>query len=582
MDPVRTVVRRAARRLFLGRFFDALLAALAGGVVLAALALVAERAFAFGTPWRWVAIGLGAAAVIGSIAWAAWRRPREVEVAQRVDERGGLREALSTALYVERDGDSWSAATVDHARRMAQGVDVSRLFPARTPDRWWWPVASAALLVILILSVPQGDVMGWLAKRNEEKKQDAELQQAKTEVKAQEQELQEAIAKIDDDKLREAAGEAASPDKPQSAEDVKREAIRKLTSVQDRLKELRAGEKGQKLDAIARKMAQLKQPGPGPLEKATQALQRGDFRQAAEELQSLADRLASGEMSEPDRKTLEEQLKSLADQMKKLSEQRKEMEQALQDAGMDSALAGDPSALQKALEGMQSLTDAQKKQLMEMAQAAAQACEQCQGMGEKMAAAAQALQEGMAGAAGELGEMGEGLSEMEMLAEEMAQTEAAQNAVAQRLKSLGKGRGGNGQPGEFDMWQLWSQDGKGSGGTGGQRDSQDADFSTKAEKAPTATNKGPIIGTRLVQGDQVRGESRAEFEQVVEAGASAAAEAIENKAIPREDQDAVKRYFGRLAKKTEAKPVEDGGAPAPAPAPRSDAPAKDAPATGKG
>jgi len=55
-----------------------------------------------------------------------------------------------------------------------------------------------------------------------------------------------------------------------------------------------------------------------------------------------------------------------------------------------------------------------------------------------------------------------------------------------------------------------------------------------------------------VYGEQVKGESTAEFADAVEAGAQNAAEAIENKQVPREYQEAVKRYFGTLGEKVKA------------------------------
>ena len=78
---------------------------------------------------------------------------------------------------------------------------------------------------------------------------------------------------------------------------------------------------------------------------------------------------------------------------------------------------------------------------------------------------------------------------------------------------------------------------------------------------------GPIIGSRLVYGEQVRGESVAEFADVVEASIAESAEAFEGGTVPREYHVAVKTYFGRL----QAKVKKDKGeaklvAPAPEPA----------------
>lgn len=572
MDQLRVIVRRASFRLAVGRFVHALLVTSAIAVGLAAAVLIAERMFAFETPWPLVAGIAAALAIAGAAVWAWAERPREVDVARLVDERAGLRESISTALYVGGANDPWSVATVDHARRAAAGVKVERLFPARTPSIWWAPFAAAAALLVMWLAIPQGDVLGWLAKRTDEEQKQNELTQAKVDVRAAEEELKQVLSKMNDPKLEEALN-AEQPEgaaAPKTAEEVRREAIRKLTSVQDRLSQIRQSPEGQKLDATQELMKQLKQPGPGPMNEAVAALQRADFKAAAERLNELSDKLASGEMTAEEKEKLREQLEKLAEQLKELAKRREALAEALKGAGLGPSLANDPEALKKALDQMQNLTDAQKQQLQQMAEAMRQACEQCNGLGQAMKAAAEAMAGGENGAAA-MGELGEMLSEAEMLAEEMAEAEAAAAAVTAMLNSLGGECEGGGEY-EFNMWDLYSGKGRGTGGQGGQRDSAEADSRLKAEKAPSKTQQGPIIGTRLVQGVQVRGESRAEFEQVVAEASASAAEAIENQTIPREDQDAVKRYFGRLKKKVEAEMAPQP--PAEPAEPAQDAPAK--------
>ena len=85
----------------------------------------------------------------------------------------------------------------------------------------------------------------------------------------------------------------------------------------------------------------------------------------------------------------------------------------------------------------------------------------------------------------------------------------------------------------------------------------------------TALGAGPTIGTMLVQGEQIKGESRAQFQATADAAEAQASEAIQNNTIPREYHDAIKHYFGELKKKVAAQ----GGTPAgtPAAAPASDA-----------
>jgi hypothetical protein len=104
-------------------------------------------------------------------------------------------------------------------------------------------------------------------------------------------------------------------------------------------------------------------------------------------------------------------------------------------------------------------------------------------------------------------------------------------------KSKGGGRGGPGQ----------------SGGSGAGKETEAA-VSIEKTKANTKQGNGPIIGSRVVQSDgQIRGDSVAEFSAAVESGEKASTEAIESMTVPRELQDSVKHYFGRLKARVEPK-----------------------------
>jgi hypothetical protein len=186
-------------------------------------------------------------------------------------------------------------------------------------------------------------------------------------------------------------------------------------------------------------------------------------------------------------------------------------------------------------------------------------------------------QEGQEG----MGELAKALSEAEMLQEDMQNLDAALGEAKKQLAQLGECLGGADAEGEDgdskggrSGWRPGTANKKGSG-TGGPGQSSGGgntvgearDFTTQKEKAKVKTGQGPIIGTRLVYGEQVKGESVAEFTQAVEAGQQEAAEEIEGQAIPREYHDAVKHYFGRLADKVKA----GSAAPAPTTPPASGA-----------
>ena len=78
----------------------------------------------------------------------------------------------------------------------------------------------------------------------------------------------------------------------------------------------------------------------------------------------------------------------------------------------------------------------------------------------------------------------------------------------------------------------------------------------------------------MVEGDSIKGESKAEFTSVATKAEQGATEAMEQNQIPREFHDAVKNYFGNL--KGGGKAAKDAGAATPTAPAKLTAPAKDA------
>jgi hypothetical protein len=245
-----------------------------------------------------------------------------------------------------------------------------------------------------------------------------------------------------------------------------------------------------------------------------------------------------------------------------------------------------PEDMKKALEDMKNLSQEQKKQLMEMAKAAMKSQSECKNMGAAMGKMAQGMsqsglqQDGQEGA----GEMAKALSEAEMMQEDMQNLDAALGEAKKQLAELGECLGGDcDSDSDSDKdcngkgqgkWNNKSSNklGNGSGGGGRSRGgaspkAEATDYKTEKTKANVKTGQGPIIGSRLVYGEQVKGESVAEFTAGVEAGQQEMAEAIDGQQIPREYQDAVKHYFGNLAAKVKqdaAKPAAPTGDAKPA------------------
>ena len=552
MQAVDAAVKRAATRLGSARFLGALAVALTVGGGAVVLARVGERVLPWTAPWGTVWAAAVGASVVAAAAWAWVTRPSRLDVARLVDDRAGLREALSTAVWTGDASDGWSDAARAHAERVARGVDVGRALPIGAwakPRVWPWPAALAVLFLLLGLS-PRVDLLHRAEAAKPEKMAQAETVRAEAEVKEMTDRLNAALAKVGEDALP--GPDSAAPES-RSPEDVARVAVKRLTEAQDRLDQLAQAQSAQAAEELQRKMETLKRPGPGPLDAMARAMQQGDFAGAAAALAEVQKQVESGAMTPEAAEQMKKQLESLAQELSRLAEDRKELEKKLAEMGLEKSLAADTEALKKALEASKDLTPEQKQGLMNQASSLAKAGGAC-----KNAAAAAASKN--------LAALGDSLSAAEMMKSELGALKAAQGEIKDQLARLGSGMCRN--PGSNGLnLQAFS---KKSGGNGrnqgfgsGAEESREAPFSTTEKKAIGKQQDGPIIGTMLVQGDQVRGESRQQFGTAVKAASERASEAIETKQIPREYHEAVKRYFGGLEKKAAA-PSGDAKPAAPA------------------
>lgn len=577
MNEIHRVIHTAARRLHVIGFFHALAFILTIGIAGVLLTRLVERVFGLTLPWLAPYGGLfawtGAAILASALAWTIIARKRTPAVARELDERAGLRESLSTALYAATQKDPWCAAVIETARAKAVTVRVGQAIPIQAPRFWPVPVLSALALVLIWFTVPAFDVMGILKKKQDQQKQQDLLVAAKIDIQAKDKKLDELLAKAKVDLKAEvntpAADKAAEATRP---EDIQRAAVKKLTDMSDRLNALKNGEKGEEAQAMKDAMRQLKQPGDGALNDFYKALSRGNFDKTDDALKDLAKQLSDNSLTDEQKEALKKQLENLAKQMEKVAQDKSDLEKKLAAAGMDpkqakeliKKLASDPEALKKALEQMKNLSEEQKKQLMEAAAAACKAGQQCDKMGKAMSQMGQGLsKQGMDQQAMEgMAELGDQLSEMEMLSKDMEALEAALGECEGQLAELGEclGEGECDGPPRLGDWEAGDTNrrGSGSGGPGrgnygAARAENPSDFTVKKEKAKSQNVGGPIIGSRLVYGEQVKGEAQAEFSAAAEAAEKAASEAIEGMQVQREHQNAVKFYFGTLSEKAKAK-----------------------------
>jgi len=565
MDPIREVIARAGRRLLLAGWIRQAVVLLTCAIAVAVIARVVQKLVPVLTiDWSTALPLMAVTAVLAALLVAWVRRPKELDIARTVDERAGLRESLSTALCVEKEEGGWSKAIVDDAGQKARRVIVKDAVPIEAPGNSWWPVAaSAALLAVWWL--PAHDVTGLLAKKQEQQDERRQVQ----EVAAQLDDAQKAVAEIlaqaglELEKGDEAAEDLFNPTQIEqiTPQEMQRAAIKKLTELADTLNEKRNGEEGKTLDALQDAMRRLQSPEPGPAAELSRAMARGDFAEAKEQLEELIEQIRNGDLSAEEKAQLTSQARKMAEALSQMAENREQLEEQLQAAGLTEAqakqLASDPTAMEQALKE-QGLSQQQISQLMQQAQAQQGACDAAASMSQAMGQMAQGMQSGNESQTSEgLDSMSGQLSNLERLQSEMASLDRALGECQSQMAGMCEG-GGQGQPSRWGANAGGSGLGAGIGAGTAGRDRhtgpQDppSDFVLEAEKANVPiTGQGPIIATTLVYGSQIRGESTAAFAEVVGSAEAQAAEAIESKRVPREHEEAVKAYFGRLKKAAE-------------------------------
>jgi len=571
MNDIRELLKLAARRIEFSEFLRcAHTVAIVGAsiaLVLMVLDRMGESAF---VPWLWIAPAL-AAGVLG-IAVVLWRGRRrdELQVALAVDDRLDLREKLTTALHCHGREDPFAQAAVEDGVQAARDKRVReqarRQFRVQPPAAWW----ISPLIVFCVVMV---SFLGQMNLFEPDQHQQADLQQASEEVDKsvklivedlkQTTQLKSELSK----ELENLEGAGTTPREDMSPEELRREAIKKVTDLNRKLEEILSGEKGKTTRTVEQTMNQLKPPNDGPGKELGEALKKGDFKAAQQAVQDLMNKLNNGELDEQQKQKLAEQMEDIAQQLKELAEKKQQLKDALKKAGMDPQLANNPQALQQQIQQNQNLNEEQKQQLQQQAQAQQAAQQMCQGMGQACQNMAQAL-------GGQLGQMGQGgqnaqqmaaagqqmmqqLGEMEAMQQLLKEAQAAANACQGQAQGMGQGLA---MQQATKKWGQGGAFGNSGQGAGGKAPIAPTPSGTRTVKAPVKTTEGEIIFRTLVDGPQHVGESTKTIDQVALREVSDAYDqAVDEDELPRKYDDAMLHYFGEVERQVRARTVESDG-----------------------
>jgi chemotaxis protein histidine kinase CheA len=566
-------IRRTLHRLWWNRWFHGTAWMIAGVGAFYALLVLVTRSWAWGLPLGVMALILLGVALLGSVVWLTVTRERHAEAAAILDEAAGLRERVSSALYCDGAADPFAQAVVVDAEARAAAVHVGQHVRWRRPAALPYSVL-AALVAGLMFLVPVGWLVSPEVKAAEAKEEATE--RARVVVRKQVDSLLSIAPtspeldplKNELEQLKDRAGQMTDP------RALKHEALKGIDKLSDAVRDHRKDERFESVREMRKAMRSLKAPSDNtaPTKQLTEAMAKGDFKAAEQEIKKLQEQLATLKAEEDQEmvKQLSAQLNDLAEQLKDAAK-NEQLQQKLEEAGMskedaqrllENLAKADLNQVQEQIQQQaqqQGMSQQQMQQLMQQLQQQQSRCQGCQSMAQALSQAAQSAQAGQSGAAtAGLQQAADQLSELEQLQQTMNELESMSQQLAQarnQMNNMPNQQGGGGQP-----QQPGGGMGKQGQGEGGVAPEEVTDVGFQVQRQQVATGRGAITGQFLVDGGQVKGEAETEFVEVVTAAERAATDAVRRDRVPRQYQKAVREYFKNVRRVAGVESAEDESA----------------------
>lgn len=587
MSEIEKSARRARSRLFLNRWLSVLGWSLAGGAGIFVLAVGIQRVFALveevGRFYGWLALGLLVAAGAVSMIWAMVTRDDLKSSAARLDKAAGLKERISSGLYCAGSDDPFARAVVADAERVSRGLSIRHHLPVRVPDSAAWAGGSVLLAGLFFLVFPTLDLAGKQEDRVNQREKEARVKRAEIAIRPLIQpdikKLREDHPELDKD-LQEL--EALKDAKLDTPGELRQELMKKIEKIGDKLEDqAREGDKESIKDfkQMMRKLS-ADAKSDSPVNDLSQALAKGDLEAAQEALAKVQQQLTQAAKTPEEKQKADQMkadLKNLSDKLNEIAADQKKLNEQMAKAGlskediqkaMENLKKGDTEALQKQLEqkGMTKQQAQQAAQQMKkQCDAGSMASKLAGNMAKASSAAGQNGQpmdasdmQGLTDAAQQLSDMEQAEQELNQLQSSMAQVNAMKNKVGQSCSSCnGSGTQPNGQPcascngsGMGQQGQT-SSGGQGGGmgnlgqGQGGIAPLEATDFNTVNRQAQVHTERGAIISTKFIDGEQIKGDVSKDFIEATLGHRQEAAENISQEKTPRPYRKSVMEYFDR-------------------------------------
>ncbi|OHB80682.1 MAG: hypothetical protein A2W31_12810 [Planctomycetes bacterium RBG_16_64_10] len=530
-------------------FFGGRNVTLFGALLVAVLAIAAPKLVALGVDSaRWTWFWLGGAAGLAMLAAAVWTwltGGGPLDAAIEVDRRCALRERVSSSLALraaERDTPAGQALIAD-ALRAIERIDVEGQFPIAVGRNALLPLLPAMIALALVLFVDDQRLTNPAAAsaadgRGEQIKKSTDALRRK--LIARRKQAEQDGLKDAEQLLRRLEQGVRELDHQRHIE--KKATLVKLNDLARQLEERRQQIAGSK--SVREHLSQLKQLDPGPAERLTQALRKGDYRQAAAQLSELQQQIRGAALGAAAEAQLVKQLRQIQDKLNKLSDAHQTTLDALRSQINEASSSGNRAEAERCQRLFDQLT-AQQPQMDQLADLAT-----------KLGSCAQSLQQGdRQGAVAALDQLAADFAaleaaqdELDLMDDVLMQIGACKGAMACSLcrgvgcsacQGLGGGLGGQG-----------SGHGLGQGRGVGPRPEEPTTTNLYDSQVRQQPGAGHAVITGLVDGPHVKGHVleaiQAEFEQ----NAQRQADPLADRRLPRAQREHAQEFFDRFREGT--------------------------------
>lgn len=547
MEQILVQVKRAQARLTRQLFVNRLLLSLFIAIALAVIAIAVPKVAVvedLPADWHWYCLGGGLlGGILAASIWTAISHRSELDAAVEIDSRFGLRERIASTLSLppeEVDTPAGQALMTD-ALRSIRNVEVHQRFPLQLERRAWLPLVSATIAFVLVSLVDNRD-----AQSGPDPQAD---QQAKEQVDAATKKLRERLIErrkqAAEKGLKEAEGlfrelEKESEKLAKASDVDRKKAMVKLNDLAKQLQQRREKLGGDK--QLRKQLENMKNLSKGPADKMFEAMKKGDWQAAQQELKKLQQKLAKGELGDAEKKELSKQLEQL---QKKMAEAQEKREQAMKDLQKQIEQQKQQGNMQRAGELQQKMDQMQQQQqqmkmMQKMAQKAGE-CQECMKQGDQDGAA-QAMQEMMQS----MEQMQQQMSETEMLDAAMDQLQMAKDSMS-CSECQGEGCQSCMSMAMSDKFSdKMGGKGMGAGRGSGPRPDEKNSVNFRDSRVRQKPGKGAMVLEGEADGPNFRGQVGESIKQEMSAATVEAADPTVVEQLPKSRREHAEEFFNLL------------------------------------